>query len=119
MSLHQTLYDKVWRAHEVVGDDDGEAILYIDLHVLHEVSSPQALDGLQARGRAVRRPDRTLAVTDHNVPTEGQAAGPAGVSSAFQTATRPGGRLPRGAGRRPSGPSGAPAVPADLVGDRA
>jgi 3-isopropylmalate/(R)-2-methylmalate dehydratase large subunit len=80
MSRALTLYDKIWRAHEVVADDDGEAILYIDLHVLHEVSSPQAFDGLQTRGRGVRRPERTLAVTDHNVPTEGQAAGPAGVA---------------------------------------
>ncbi|ALJ13918.1 3-isopropylmalate dehydratase large subunit [Sphingopyxis macrogoltabida] len=75
----RTLYDKIWDAH-VVAEDDGETLLYIDLHLLHEVTSPQAFAGLAAAGRAVRRPDRVLALSDHNVPTEGQAAGPAGVA---------------------------------------
>ena len=70
----KTLYDKIWDAH-VVDEQDGEAILYIDLHLIHEVTTPQAFAGLRASGRAVRRPDRTLAVADHNVPTEGQALG--------------------------------------------
>jgi len=77
----RTLYDKIWDAH-VVAEDDGETLLYIDLHLLHEVTSPQAFAALAAEGRAVRRPERTLAVSDHNVPTEGQAAGPAGVADA-------------------------------------
>ncbi|ALH81135.1 3-isopropylmalate dehydratase large subunit [Sphingopyxis macrogoltabida] len=77
----RTLYDKIWDAH-VVAEDDGETLLYIDLHLLHEVTSPQAFAGLAAAGRAVRRPDRVLALSDHNVPTEGQAAGPAGVPDA-------------------------------------
>jgi 3-isopropylmalate/(R)-2-methylmalate dehydratase large subunit len=70
----KTLYDKIWDAH-VVDQQDGEAILYIDLHLIHEVTTPQAFAGLRANGRKVRRPDRTLAVADHNVPTEGQALG--------------------------------------------
>ena len=70
----KTLYDKIWDAH-VVDEQDGEAILYIDLHLIHEVTTPQAFAGLRTSGRAVRRPDRTLAVADHNVPTGGQALG--------------------------------------------
>src|SRR3954469_24633149 len=70
----KTLYDKIWDAH-VVDVQDGEAILYIDLHLIHEVTTPQAFAGLRANRRAVRRPDRTLAVANHNVPTEGQALG--------------------------------------------
>jgi 3-isopropylmalate/(R)-2-methylmalate dehydratase large subunit len=61
-----TLFDKLWTAHEVAPD-----LLYIDLHLVHEVTSPQAFDGLRLAGRPVRRPDRTLATADHNVPTDG------------------------------------------------
>lgn len=75
----RTLYDKIWDAH-VVAQDDGESILYIDLHLLHEVTSPQAFAALAASGRIVRRPERALALSDHNVPTEGQAAGASGVA---------------------------------------
>jgi 3-isopropylmalate/(R)-2-methylmalate dehydratase large subunit len=75
----KTLYDKIWDAH-VVAQQDGEAILYIDLHLIHEVTTPQAFAGLRLAGRSVRRPDRTLAVADHNVPTEGQALGVAAVA---------------------------------------
>ena len=70
----KTLYDKIWDAH-VVGTDGEETILYIDLHLIHEVTSPQAFAGLREHGRRVRRPDRTLAVADHNVPTVGQSLG--------------------------------------------
>ncbi|WP_297692313.1 3-isopropylmalate dehydratase large subunit [Phenylobacterium sp.] len=70
----KTLYDKIWDAH-VVAEQDGETILYIDLHLIHEVTTPQAFAGLRANHRPVRRPDRTLAVADHNVPTEGQGRG--------------------------------------------
>jgi 3-isopropylmalate/(R)-2-methylmalate dehydratase large subunit len=70
----KTLYDKIWDAH-VVAQDGAEAVLYIDLHLIHEVTTPQAFAGLRAAGRPVRRPDRTLAVADHNVPTIGQALG--------------------------------------------
>src|SRR5882757_216905 len=75
----KTLYDKIWDAH-VVDETDGEAILYIDLHLIHEVTTPQAFAGLRAAHRRVRRPDRTLAVADHNVPTVGQALGVAAVT---------------------------------------
>jgi len=61
-----TLFDKIWDAHEVA-----PGLLYIDLHLVHEVTSPQAFDGLRMAGRKVRRPDRTLATADHNVPTDG------------------------------------------------
>jgi 3-isopropylmalate/(R)-2-methylmalate dehydratase large subunit len=62
----QTLFDKIWETHEVA-----HGLLYIDLHLVHEVTSPQAFDGLRLAGRAVRRPDRTLATADHNTPTDG------------------------------------------------
>ena len=75
----KTLYDKIWDAH-LVAEQDGEAILYIDLHLIHEVTTPQAFAGLRAEGRRVRRPDRTLAVADHNIPTEGQALGVGAVA---------------------------------------
>jgi 3-isopropylmalate/(R)-2-methylmalate dehydratase large subunit len=64
--MPQTLFDKIWSAHEVA-----PGLLYIDLHLVHEVTSPQAFDGLRLAGRPVRRPDRTLATADHNVPTDG------------------------------------------------
>jgi 3-isopropylmalate/(R)-2-methylmalate dehydratase large subunit len=71
----KTLYDKIWDAHVVANEANGEAILYVDLHLIHEVTTPQAFSGLKAAHRRVRRPDLTLAVADHNVPTEGQAKG--------------------------------------------
>jgi 3-isopropylmalate/(R)-2-methylmalate dehydratase large subunit len=71
----KTLYDKIWDAHVVSSEAGGESILYIDLHLIHEVTTPQAFSGLKVNGRPVRRPDRTLAVADHNIPTEGQALG--------------------------------------------
>jgi 3-isopropylmalate/(R)-2-methylmalate dehydratase large subunit len=67
--MPQTLFDKIWEAHEVGGV--GSNLIYIDLHLVHEVTSPQAFDGLRLAQRKVRRPDRTLATADHNVPTDG------------------------------------------------
>ncbi|MBY0395355.1 MAG: 3-isopropylmalate dehydratase large subunit, partial [Thermoleophilia bacterium] len=68
--MGRTLFENVWKAHEVrPADASGPAILYVDLHLVHEVTSPQAFDGLRLAGRRVRRPDRTLATVDHNVPT--------------------------------------------------
>jgi len=64
--MAKTLFDKIWEAHEVA-----EGLLYIDLHLVHEVTSPQAFESLRLAGRPVRRPDRTLATADHNVPTDG------------------------------------------------
>ena len=65
----RTLYEKVWDAHVVERRDDGSCLIYIDRHLVHEVTSPQAFEGLRAAGRRVRRPDLTLAVPDHNLPT--------------------------------------------------
>src|SRR5713226_543505 len=66
----QTLFDKVWRAHEVSAESaDSPAVLYIDLHLIHEVTSPQAFAVLRQRGLTVRRPERTLATMDHSTPT--------------------------------------------------
>jgi 3-isopropylmalate/(R)-2-methylmalate dehydratase large subunit len=65
-SPSKTLFDRIWEAHEVAPN-----LIYIDLHLVHEVTSPQAFDGLRLAGREVRRPDRTLATADHNVPTDG------------------------------------------------
>jgi 3-isopropylmalate/(R)-2-methylmalate dehydratase large subunit len=76
----RTLYDKIWDNHVVGTEPDGSALLYIDLHLIHEVTTPQAFAGLKAAKRPVRRPDLTLAVADHNTPTENQAAGLAGVA---------------------------------------
>lgn len=69
MSKPQTLYEKIWNAHVVETRDDGTALIFIDRHLVHEVTSPQAFEGLRAAGRKVRRPDLTLAVPDHNLPT--------------------------------------------------
>ncbi len=80
-----TLFQKVWDAHEVVPEHRGQqALLFVDLHLVHEVTSPQAFDGLRLAGRTVRRPDRTLATVDHNVPTIGREAGVAEPLSAAQ-----------------------------------
>jgi 3-isopropylmalate/(R)-2-methylmalate dehydratase large subunit len=64
--MPKSLFEKIWEAHEVA-----EGLIYIDLHLVHEVTSPQAFDGLRLAGRSVRRPDRTLATADHNTPTDG------------------------------------------------
>jgi len=83
----RTLFEKVWSAHEVRGrSGGGPATLYIDLHLVHEVTSAQAFEGLRLAGRTVRRPDRTLATVDHNVPTTGREAGIADPLSARQVA---------------------------------
>lgn len=70
MSNPKTLFDKIWDNHLVDEQDDGTCLLYIDRHLVHEVTSPQAFEGLKNAGRKVRRPDLTLAVPDHNVPTK-------------------------------------------------
>src|SRR3982751_779713 len=65
----KTLYDKIFESHLVDQAADGTCLLYVDRHLIHEVTSPQAFEGLRVTGRKVRRPDATLAVPDHNVPT--------------------------------------------------
>ncbi|HEX4564687.1 MAG TPA: aconitase family protein, partial [Solirubrobacteraceae bacterium] len=67
--MAKTLFEKIWEPHEVA-----DGLLYVDLHLVHEVTSPQAFDGLRLAGRRVRRPDRTLATADHNTPTDGTPA---------------------------------------------
>ena len=89
----KTLYDKIWDAHLVDEVPGGEALMFIDLHLIHEVTTPQAFAGLKAANRPVRRPDLTLAVADHNTPTENQALGIEGVTdpdakSQLQTLSR-------------------------------
>jgi 3-isopropylmalate/(R)-2-methylmalate dehydratase large subunit len=69
--MPKTLFDKIWDAHEVA-----DGLLYVDLHLVHEVTSPQAFESLRLAGRRVRRPDRTLATADHNVPTDGSTSLP-------------------------------------------
>ena len=69
MSEPRTLFQKIWDAHVVHAMPGGPALLYVDLHLVHEVTSPQAFEGLRLAGRRVRRPERTLATVDHNVPT--------------------------------------------------
>jgi 3-isopropylmalate/(R)-2-methylmalate dehydratase large subunit len=66
MTMPKSLFEKIWESHEVA-----DGLIYIDLHLVHEVTSPQAFDGLRLAGRTVRRPDRTLATADHNTPTDG------------------------------------------------
>ncbi len=70
MSSSRTLFEKVWNAHLVTEPTGRSPLVYIDLHLVHEVTSPQAFDGLRAAGRTVRQPQRTIATVDHNVPTE-------------------------------------------------
>ncbi|HVT11439.1 MAG TPA: 3-isopropylmalate dehydratase large subunit [Fimbriimonadaceae bacterium] len=74
--MPSTLFDKVWDSHVVADLPGGGALLYIDRHLVHEVTSPQAFDGLREHGRQVRRPDLTFATADHNVPTDGRPIAP-------------------------------------------
>ncbi len=67
--MPQTLAEKVWERHVVHRAEGEPDLLYVDLHLVHEVTSPQAFDGLRVHGRTVRRPDLTVATMDHNVPT--------------------------------------------------
>jgi len=73
--MAKTLYDKIWDDHLVDVQDDGTSLLYIDRHLIHEVTSPQAFEGLRSAGRKVRAPEKTLAVVDHNVPTSDRSQG--------------------------------------------
>ena len=70
MTSQRTLFDKIWDAHLVSEPTGRSSLIYIDLHLLHEVTSPQAFDGLRAADRKVRQPSRTVATVDHNIPTE-------------------------------------------------
>ena len=87
MSAPKTLFDKIWDAHLIDESDDGTCLIFIDRHIVHEVTSPQAFEGLRTAGRKVRRPDLTLAVPDHNVPTSDRAAGIDDEESRIQVET--------------------------------
>ncbi|MQT12970.1 3-isopropylmalate dehydratase large subunit [Segnochrobactrum spirostomi] len=87
MAKARTLYDKIWDDHVVDIQPDGTALLYIDRHLVHEVTSPQAFEGLRMTHRPVRAPQRTLAVVDHNVPTTDRSQGIADPEAALQIAT--------------------------------
>ncbi|QDZ01714.1 3-isopropylmalate dehydratase large subunit [Nitratireductor mangrovi] len=84
MTAPRTLYDKIFEDHLVDRQDDGTCLLYIDRHLVHEVTSPQAFEGLRLAGRPVRHPERTLAVVDHNVPTTDRSHGIANEESRIQ-----------------------------------
>ena len=81
-----TILDRIWDTHVVAGTPDAPALLYVDLHLVHEVTSPQAFDGLRTRGLAVRRPDLTVATTDHSVPTTDRSLPIADENAAAQVA---------------------------------
>ena len=87
MTGPRTLYDKIWDGHLVEQRDDGSALIYVDRHLVHEVTSPQAFEALRTAGRPVRRPDATLAVADHNVPTTDRSAGIDDEESRIQVET--------------------------------
>ncbi|MFO1086352.1 MAG: 3-isopropylmalate dehydratase large subunit [Reyranellaceae bacterium] len=83
----RTLFEKIWDAHVVDRQDDGTCVIYIDRHLVHEVTSPQAFEGLRMAGRPVRRPSATIAVADHNTPTTDFSAGIADDESRIQVET--------------------------------
>ena len=83
----RTLFEKIWDGHVVDAQPDGTCLLYVDRHLVHEVTSPQAFEGLRSTGRKVRRPDATLAVPDHNVPTTDRRQGIADETSRIQVET--------------------------------
>ncbi len=87
MAKLRTLFDKIWDAHLVDVADDGTCLLYIDRHLVHEVTSPQAFEGLEMAGRKVRHPELTLAVADHNVPTTDRSKGIENTESRIQVET--------------------------------
>jgi len=87
MSAPRTLFDKIWASHVVDESSDGMCLIYIDRHLVHEVTSPQAFEGLRNTGRPVHSPARTLAVADHNVPTTDRSVGIADDESRIQVET--------------------------------
>ena len=81
MPAPRTLFDKIWDNHVIAPQGEGTYLIYIDLHLIHEVTTPQAFEGLKLAGRKVRRPDATMAVADHNIPTTNRSAGVAGIDN--------------------------------------
>ena len=84
MAKPRTMYDKIWDDHVVETGADGTSLLYIDRHLVHEVTSPQAFEGLRLSGRKVRAPEKTLAVVDHNIQTTDRSQGIADPESRLQ-----------------------------------
>ena len=85
--MSKTLYDKIWENHLVNEQEDGTCLIYVDRHLVHEVTSPQAFEGLRLNNRKVRRPELTLAVPDHNVPTTDRSKGIDDEQSRIQVET--------------------------------
>ena len=85
--MPKTLYDKIWEEHLVHQQEDGTSLLYVDRHLIHEVTSPQAFEGLRINSRKVRQPNLTLAVADHNVPTTDRSKGIEDQQSKIQVDT--------------------------------
>ena len=85
--MGRTLYDKIWDDHLVANNPDGTSLIYVDRHLVHEVTSPQAFEGLRMAKRKVRAPERTLAVVDHNVPTTDRSLPNPDPESAIQIET--------------------------------
>src|SRR5437763_17062630 len=75
MAQPRTLFDKIWDSHVITPQGEGTYLIYIDLHLIHEVTTPQAFEGLRLAGRKVRRPDATMAVCDHTNPTSNRQGG--------------------------------------------
>ena len=85
--MSQTIYDKIWNEHLVHEQKDGTSLLFVDRHLIHEVTSPQAFEGLRTSNRKVRQPKLTLAVADHNVPTTDRSKGISDEDSRIQVET--------------------------------
>ena len=85
--MGKTLFEKIWDAHTIVEKENGPSLIYIDRHLVHEVTSPQAFDGLRMNNRKVRRPDLTIATMDHNVPTNDRSLPILDQTSAIQIKT--------------------------------
>ena len=86
MSEPKTIYDKIWESH-LVYEDNNDCLLYIDRHLIHEVTSPQAFEGLRMSNRSVRKPSNALAVADHNIPTTDRSKGIGDEESEIQIQT--------------------------------
>ncbi|SVE26826.1 uncharacterized protein METZ01_LOCUS479680, partial [marine metagenome] len=85
--MQHTIYDKIWNEHLIHLQDDGSSLLFVDRHLVHEVTSPQAFEGLRNSNRNVRQPSLTLAVADHNVPTTDRSKGISDEDSRVQVET--------------------------------
>ena len=85
--MPKTLYEKIWNSHEVVHQEKGPSLIYIDRHLIHEVTSPQAFEGLRINNRKVRRPDLTIATVDHNIQTSDRSLPIVDQTSAVQIKT--------------------------------